>query len=125
MAMTAERILVTLTLLALGLLATALAVAGGRPPSVASWVGSLPMPSLGGLASWAVLPRLPALPVFWPVGDAASLLVGVAAGWWLRWLYGLPWAALPRAVIGWLLGWRASAAMLGVAIGCTAILFFY
>jgi len=58
-------------------------------------------------------------------GEVSALLIGLVAGWSLRWLYALPWGSVPRAISDWLLSWRTSAAMVGLAVGCTAVLLFY
>jgi|LNFM01.1.fsa_nt_gb hypothetical protein len=119
--MAAGRMLLTLTFIAVGLLGAALALSAG-----------------GGSSLTTILQQFAPFSI-WPSGDGAAaagapaparseafaLLVGFLAGWWLRWLYGLPWSSLPAAVGAWLLGWRASAAMAGLAIGCTVILLFY
>lgn len=106
--MTAERLLVALSVVAVGLLTTAIMVTGGKTPSLAG--ASL------GLSSLSELPSQ---------GTGTMLGVGVVAGWLLRWTYSLPWGAIPRTVIGWLLGWRSSVVLLGVAFGCMAILVLY
>ncbi len=119
--MTSNHVLALLTLLAAGLLLTALGLsaAGLRLPVVA-W----PEFNLGGITLPAIsLPSGTGLP-----HDTSLLLqlaLGFVAGWTLRWIYSLPWAALPRAVIEWLLGWRRSATMLSLALGCTAVLLLY
>jgi hypothetical protein len=119
--MTGGRFLTLLIIAATGLLAAALAIAGGSGAgpgdsgstiaAEASW-----MQSVGFLTEMlgSISRR-----------ELSALLIGVFAGWLLRWLYALPWGAFPRAVSNWLLGWRTSAAMVGLAIGCTVILLFY
>lgn len=100
----------SLSVIAVGLLLTAIFVTGGK------------VPSLGGAA---VGISLPSLPEFSSLGNGSPFLAGLIAGWLMRWIYCLPWAAIPRAVIAWLLSWRSSVVMLGVAIGCMAILVLY
>ncbi len=108
--MTAERLLATLSVIAVGLLLTAIAVTGGKSPS----------PSGAALSQ-----HLPSFSAFSSPNEGALFAGGLAAGWVLRWIYTLPWAAIPRAIIGWLLSWRWSVVMLGVAVGCMAILVLY
>lgn len=105
--MTAERLLATLTVIAAGLLVTAVMVTGGKVPSLGNAALGLP------------------LPAFASTGEGTPFIAGIAAGWLLRWVYAMPWATLPRAVVAWVLGWRSSVIMLGVAIGCMAILVLY
>ncbi len=119
--MTSNRVLATLTLLAAALLLAALLLSamgmsavGLRLPADA-WP-TLALPSIS-------LPTGPALPGDIPVFTQFGL--GFVAGWILRWIYGMPWSALPHAVAAWLLSWRRSATMLSLAIGCTAVLLLY
>ena len=119
--MAAGRLLLTLIFIAAGLLAAALALSAGGGASVATTIGQLTSfsgwaPGAGELGNNAAAPAQ---------GQGFAILIGFLAGWWLRWLYGLPWSAIPRAIGEWLLGWRASAAMAGLAVGCTVILLFY
>lgn len=109
-AVTAERILVTLSVVAAGLLLTAILVTGGKAPSVDGPSTALSLSTLPSLAS---------------LSNGSPFVAGAVGGWLLRWVYCLPWAAVPRAVIGWVLGWRTSVVMLGIAIGCMAILVLY
>jgi hypothetical protein len=111
-----DRFFVSLALLAIGLLLTALIVSGGAS-------GATVLRVLGAISY--------ALPAFtWPSGliariwpsDAVSFFLGLAAGWGLRWLYCLPWAAIPRAVTEWFSTLHVSAAMVVMVLGCTAIL---
>ncbi len=113
--MAAGRLLLTLTFVAVGLLAAALALSAGGGTSLTTMFEQITSFSARPPDSGAAPAR----------SEAFALLVGFLAGWWLRWLYGLPWSALPRAIGEWLLGWRASAAMAGLAVGCTVILLFY
>jgi len=106
---TAERLLLALSVVAAGLLLTAIAVTGGKAPSAGVALGL----------------SLPSAPAFSTASEGAIFAGGMAAGWLLRWIYTLPWAAIPRAIIAWMLSWRWSVVMLGMAIGCMAILVFY
>ncbi len=54
--------------------------------------------------------------------DTRVTLAGLAVGWTLRWVYSLPWGSMPRALAVWMLGWRNSVAMLGLAVGCIAVI---
>lgn len=114
--MTSNHVLGLLTLLAVGLLLAALGLsaAGLRLPAV-TWP-ALGLPAIS-------LPTGPDLSRDVPV--TLQLIVGVIVGWTLRWVYSLPWGALPRAIVAWLLGWRRSVSMLSLAIGCTAVLLLY
>jgi hypothetical protein len=119
--MTGGRFLISLIVAAAGLLAAALAItgsggvdAGGSGPGLAAEAARIQGVGLLADAFASVSRR-----------ELCALLIGVCAGWLLRWLYALPWGALPRAVGNWLLGWRTSAAMVGLAVGCTVILLFY
>lgn len=114
--MTSNHVLAMLTILAIALLLAALGLSavGLRLPAVAWPAAALPSISL---------PSGPGLQGDIPVSMQAVL--GFVAGWILRWIYGMPWAALPQAVVVWLLGWRRSATMLSLAIGCTAVLLLY
>lgn len=114
--MTNRHILAFLSLLAIVLLLAALGLSATGVTVPAIVVPSLTMPSVG-------LSNCPD----WTAGTAAStqLFAGFAAGWMLRWLYVLPWAAMPRAMVEWLLGWRRSVTMLSLAIGCMAVLLLY
>ncbi len=97
--MSTSRGLVTLTTGAIGLFGIALLVSVGEIPTVR-------LPAVG----------LPALPM--PEGGQwAFLAAGAGLGWLGRWLYGLPWGALPRAAGEWLLGWsqRVTLTLLGLA----------
>jgi hypothetical protein len=114
--MAAGRLLLNLTFIATGLLAAALALSAGGGASIGQ---------LTSLSGWLPAVNVSGMPAAPARSDGFALLIGFLAGWWLRWLYGLPWSALPRAIGEWLLGWRASAAMAGLAIGCTVILLFY
>lgn len=109
-AVTAERILVTLSVVAAGLLLTAIFVTGGKAPPVEGATSAL---------SLSMLPSLTSL------SNGSPFIAGALGGWLLRWAYCLPWAAVPRAIIAWILGWRSSVVMLGVALGCMAILVLY
>jgi len=120
--MAAGGFLVKLIIISGGLLAVAVGVStgeGGAPGSSAissiatlwSGVAGIAGPVAGSEASGP--------------GQRFSLVIAFLAGWWLRWLYSLPWAAIPRAIHEWMLGWRASAAMAGLAAACTVILLFY
>lgn len=121
--MTGGRFLILLILVATGLLAAALTITTGD--------NSVGLASAGADAAaietqWfrdaAALAN-----IFAPTsrGETSALLIGLIAGWLLRWGYSLPWSSIPRTVADWLLGWRTSAAMLGLAVGCTVILLFY
>ena len=114
--MTSNHVLAMLTLLAAALLLAALGLSavGLRLPAVA-W------PALG-LQSIS-LPTGSVLQGDIPVSTQLGL--GFVAGWILRWIYGMPWSALPHAVAVWLLSWRRSATMLSLAICCTAVLLLY
>lgn len=112
--MTAERLLLTLSIVAAALLLTAIAVTGGRLPTIATVQGGLSLPPPSFLPEWPAR-----------AGDGATFVAGLVAGWLLRWIYLLPWAAMPRAVVVWLLGWRSSVLMLALAVGCVAILLLY
>jgi hypothetical protein len=119
--MTGGRILMLLIVTAATLLAVALAISTGDGGMAASTAhatqgGSDLAREIGTLAS-AVAPA--------SRGEMRALLIGLLAGWLLRWIYALPWANVPRAIGAWLLSWRTSAAMVGVALGCTVILLFY
>lgn len=119
--MAAGRMLLTLTFIAVGLLGAALALSAGGGSSLTSLIAQLTPFSVQTSVDGAAAVGAPA-----PArSEAFALLVGFLAGWWLRWFYGLPWSSLPRAIGEWLLGWRASAAMAGLAVGCTVILLFY
>lgn len=120
--MAAGRFLFKLILISAGLLAVAVGVSAGEGGSLGSiavssvatlWSGveGFAGPASGSEASGG--------------GQRFSLVIAFAAGWCLRWLYSLPWAAIPRAIREWMLGWRASAAMAGLAVACTVILLFY
>lgn len=108
--MTAERILVTLSVIAAGLLLVAIFMTSGRAPPVGAPTAQL---------------SLSALPSLTTLSNGSPFVAGAVAGWLLRWIYCLPWAAVPRAIIAWILGWRSSVVMLGVAVGCMAILVLY
>jgi hypothetical protein len=118
--MTGGRFLTLLIAAAAGLLAAALAIAGGGAgpgdsgPAIAAEAGWMHSAGLLSEAFASISRR-----------ELSALLIGFFAGWLLRWLYALPWGAIPRAVGNWLLGWRTSAAMVGLAVGCTVILLFY
>jgi len=113
--------LLTLTIISIGLLGAALALSAGGGSSMTTIIEQLWPFSIRPLGEGAAVVGAPA-----PArSEAFALLVGFLAGWWLRWLYALPWSSLPRAIGDWLLGWRASAAMAGLAVGCTVILLFY
>jgi hypothetical protein len=119
--MTGGRFLTLLIAAAVGLLAAALAIAGGghvgtgdAGPAVAAEAGLMQSAGLLTDALASISRR-----------EFSALFIGFLAGWLLRWLYALPWGAIPRAVGNWLLGWRTSAAMVGLAVGCTVILLFY
>jgi hypothetical protein len=110
--MTNERMLGTLTFLALGLLLSALALSGAtfRLPvaSFSWWKGA---PSID-VSDW--------LSKTWSISGSGSVVAGFVFGWGLRWLYALPWGAIPRTIITWLLGWRnsmLSIVLIGACIG--------
>lgn len=107
--MTAERLLLTLSLVAGGLILTAIAVTSGKAPTIP------------GLAMPALVPpsSLAAIPEHW------MFPAGLLGGWLLRWFYSLPWGAIPRTLFAWMLGWRSSVIMLGVSLGCMAVLLLY
>ena len=119
--MAAGRFLFTLAFVAVGLFAAALIVSAGKGSTFGLAVGEI-----ASLSGW-----MPSAATASTEGgrlarsEGFALLIGFVAGWWLRWLYGLPWSAIPAAIGRWLLGWRASAAMAGLALGCTVILLFY
>ena len=117
--MTAERLLLTLSVIAAGLLLMAIAVTGGKAPQLAGIAGSITAPSIGSMPDWPS-PSWLARP-----GDGVLFGGGLVAGWLLRWIYVLPWGAIPRAIVAWLLGWRSSALMASVALGCVAVLLLY
>lgn len=106
--MTSPRLLAFLSLLSVSLLLAALGMSavGMRLPHVG--FSGLQLPEGLALSSDLVL--------------SPQLVFGLAAGWVMRWLYERPWSAMPRAVLDWLLGWRRSATMLGLAVGCMAVL---
>jgi hypothetical protein len=105
--MSTSRSLLTLTTGALGLFGVALLVSAGDLPAVR-------LPAIA----------LPAVPV--PKGSEwAYLLTGTAVGWTARWLYGLPWATLPRAFAGWLLGWGQRVTLLLTALAFVVVLLLY
>jgi hypothetical protein len=119
--MTGGRFLTLFIAAAVGLLAAALAIAGGGSvgtgdagPTIAAEAGWTQSAGLLTEALASISRR-----------ELCALLIGFSAGWLLRWLYALPWGAIPRAVGNWLLGWRTSAAMVGLAVACTVILLFY
>lgn len=109
-AVTAERILATLSVVAAGLLMTAIFVTGGKAPPMDAASAAQPLWTLPSLAT---------------LSNGSPFIAGAVGGWLLRWIYCLPWAAVPRAVIAWVLGWRWSVVMLGIAVGCMAILVLY
>lgn len=120
--MTGGRFLILLIVSAAGLLGLALAVTTGNGVGA----GTAKPGTLG--ADLVLLQGAQALAdTFAPSsrGELATLLLGLLAGWTLRWFYCLPWGNVPRAIADWLLGWRTSAAMVGLAVGCTVILLFY
>lgn len=117
--MTVERLLLTLSVIAAGLLMTAIAFTGGKGPPITGLAGGLPVPSVGSLPEW------PSPAGLGRAGDSAVFVTGLVAGWLLRWIYLLPWAAMPRALVVWLLGWRSSVLMLALAVGCVAVLLLY
>lgn len=116
--MTIERMFGTLALIATVLILAAFWMIGIGPRSA------------GPVA--VALPALPSFDGFWPTDapagsmrDLRLLAAAFVAGWLGRWVYGLPWSAMPRAVLHWLLGWRTSVIMLVVALGCMAVLLLY
>ena len=114
--MTSNHLLAMLTLLAAALLLTALGLSavGLKLPAVA-WPAVV-LPSISLPAGASIQGDMP---------GAMQVGLGFAAGWVLRWIYGMPWSALPQAVVVWLLSWRRSATMLSLAVGCTAVLLLY
>ncbi|MGE0765793.1 MAG: hypothetical protein AB7L90_04970 [Hyphomicrobiaceae bacterium] len=120
--MNGGRFLILLIVIAAGLFAAALAISTGDGIGVAgSGTGPTP-PQLDWMRAAAALADS-----FAPSsrGEVSALLIGFFAGWLLRWLYSLPWSSVPRAIADWLLGWRTSAIMVSLAVGCTVILLFY
>lgn len=116
--MTIERMFGTLAIIATVLVLAALWMIGQGPRPAGSLTASLP--------------ALPSLEALWPTEASGAAgrdlrlpLLAFAAGWLGRWLYGLPWSAMPHAILVWLLGWRTSAIMLVVALGCIAVLLLY
>jgi hypothetical protein len=57
--------------------------------------------------------------------DAVSLALGFVAGIAAVWLARIPWAALPRAVLATILGWRRNAFFMGLAVLSAGVLLFY
>lgn len=120
--MAGGRFLILLIVIAAGSLVAALSLStgdGGRT----STLGGYPAENKVELTRGAGQHATAAAPNW--TGEASTLLIGFVAGWLLHWIYALPWAALPRAITDWLLGWRTSAAMVGLAVGCVVILLFY
>ncbi|MEZ5854988.1 MAG: hypothetical protein R3D67_09700 [Hyphomicrobiaceae bacterium] len=111
--MSSSRLLLQLFVLSLGLLGAAVVLTtGGMPwpslPFVSGETGvALPQ------ATFSTLNGLLSAP---------GMLTGFVLGWGLHWLYSLPWGAIPRAIADWLLGWRQSAAMTLLALGCLSVL---
>jgi hypothetical protein len=62
---------------------------------------------------------------FVPTSGSGSFLAGLLLGWVLHWFYALPWGDVPRAIANWLLGWRRSVGMFGLAMACIAVLMLY
>lgn len=120
--MTGGRFLILLIVTAAGLFAAALAISTGNSGDVATSGASTGAAEIDWISSAAVLANSVAPS---SQGELSALLIGLCAGWFLRWIYALPWASVPRAISDWLLGWRTSAAMVGLAVGCTVILLFY
>jgi len=120
--MTGGRFLILLIVSAAALLAAALAISAGDGTRVATAAAASGAGEPGWMTGAIALAR-----AFTPSSgnEISTLLTGFLAGWVLRWIYSLPWRAVPRAVADWLLGWRTSAAMVGLAVGCTVILLFY
>ncbi|MBS0240894.1 MAG: hypothetical protein JSS20_01870 [Proteobacteria bacterium] len=113
-----ERALAALTLLAIMMLVAAFMISGAG--MTVGWPG---LPSFSSL-----LPSAPtdvSLPAVGGWTSNGGVVAGIVIGWSLRWVYCLPWAAMPRAFIGWLLGWRSSAMMFSLAVGCMAVLLLY
>ena len=113
--MTNERTLATLTLLAVGLLLTALALSGATfrlPGASFSWWMGVPALDVSELLSRT-----------WSISGSGSVVAGFVVGWGLRWLYALPWGAVPRAVVAWLLGWRHNMLSLLLISACIGALF--
>ncbi|MGD9806817.1 MAG: hypothetical protein AB7E81_04975 [Hyphomicrobiaceae bacterium] len=119
--MTGGRILILLIVTAATLLAAALAISTGDGGATAS--AAHPTAGGGNLALEIATLASTVAPA--SRGEMRALLIGFLAGWLLRWIYALPWANVPRAIGAWLLSWRTSAAMVGLALGCTVILLFY
>ncbi len=121
------RFLIMLIVVAAGLLTAALAISSGDGGSPTTQAGSaisgrsaaagLDWGQAAGALAGAAAPT--------SRGETLSLLVGFLGGWLLRWAYALPWGSIPRAMLHWLLGWRKTAVMAGLAAGCTVILLFY
>ena len=107
--MTAERLLLTLSLVAGGLILTAIAVTAGRAPAVPAFA----MPAFAPASPTSIVPEHWVFPA------------GLLCGWLLRWFYSLPWGAIPRAIVALLAGWRSRVIMLGVSLGCMAVLLLY
>ncbi|MDX2158940.1 MAG: hypothetical protein SFW09_20755 [Hyphomicrobiaceae bacterium] len=110
--MTHPRLLLPLLASAAGLLAAAVLLTAGDLPfepaaSVTRWVTtSVAAVRLEGALS-------------------PTLLLGGLIGWALRWLYELPWMAIPTAIVEWMRGWRQRASLLLVALGCIGVLLLY
>lgn len=107
------RLLFQLFVLSLGFLtATVLVVThdvSGTGASVMTRLAGLTLPAGSSAAFSAVL-------------GSPGLVAGVVIGWLLHWIYSLPWGAIPRAIGEWLLGWRQSAVLTLVALGCVTVL---
>lgn len=128
--MTIERILLTLALLAGSLLIAALSLmgsglglggAGANLEGIGAGTAQLSdwtADTLKGVSSNGAT----GLSGMMGTLDTRVTLAGIAVGWTLRWVYSLPWGAMPRAVVVWMLGWRNSVAMLGLAVGCIAVI---
>lgn len=113
--MTNARLLLSLFVLAAGFFAAAVVVTTGHVPGPS---GALVFPvSIG-------LPALPQLTLPTPSG-APGMISGFIAGWCLRWLYGLPWRELPRAILASLASLRRRVTLAALAIGCVGILLFF
>lgn len=113
--MSLERILGTLLLLSGGAVVAAVAVSGGG-----LMLGNPAAPATqnpGGLG------RL--LADLFSTSGSGGFMAGLVLGWVLHWLYALPWGDVPRAIANWLLGWRRTVGMLGLAMACIAVLMLY
>lgn len=116
--MTIERLFGTLALVATLFVIAALWVIGTGTRPVGTLSNTISdFSSLGAL--------LPTVPAAGSALDPKFLLAAFVSGWLAHWVYGLPWSAMPRAVLSWLLGWQTSVIMLVVAVGCMAVLLLY